>query len=113
MSDEYFLWKVTFSYDEPADFAPRLAKQTYTLIAKGKKEAESKAFADFKKTSIYEDLNLSRDGLVKTRAQQLKKQKIRLPYLTLGEDQEHFSIIPCLSRDHSSLEYIITERKGK
>ena len=53
MSDEYFLWKVTFSYDEPADFAPRLAKQTYTLIAKGKKEAESKAFSDFKKTSIY------------------------------------------------------------
>ena len=113
MTDEYFLWKVTFSYKTPADEAPYLATQTYTLVAKDKKEAESKALADFKETPAYADLNLSREDLVKTRVQQFKKQKIRLPYLTLGEDQEHFSIIPRLSSDHSSLEYLVAERKGK
>ncbi len=113
MSDEYFIWKVTFSYETPADEARYLAKQVYTLIAKNKKEAVSKAFADFKETPSYTDLNLSEDGLVKTRVQQIKKQNIRLPYLTLTEDQEHFSIIPRLSRNHSSLEYIVAERKGK
>jgi len=111
--DEYSLWKVAFSYESPGEHVGDREREIYTVIAQNKEEAESKALADFKETSAYIDLNLSRDGLVKTRVQQLKKQKIRFPYLTLGEDQEHFSIIPQLSRDHSSLEYIVTERKGK
>ena len=113
MTDEYFLWRVTFSYQTPGEMVHDLAKQTYTLIAKDKTEAKSKAFADFSETPVYTDLNLSREGLLKTRVQQLQKQKIRLPYFTLGDDQENFLIIPRISGDRSSLEYIVAERKGK
>ncbi|GEM_PF-6396189 len=111
--DEYFLWKVTFSYEPPSEHVGDRVREIYTVIAPNKEEAESKAFNDFKETSTYVDLNLSQEGSVKTRVHQLKKQKIRLPDLTLRKDQEHFSVIPRLSRDHSSLEYLVAERKGK
>ena len=113
MIDEYFLWKVTFSYQSPGDGIGVRERLVYTIVAQDKDKAKSKAFAGLSETPAYTDLDLSREGLVKTRVQQIKKQKIRLPYLTLGEDQEHFSIIPRLSQDRSSLEYIVAERKGK
>lgn len=113
MADEYFLWKVTFSYESPCDKVGVWERLVYTIVAPDKDKAKSKAFADFSETPAYTDLDLSREGLVKTRVQQIKKQNIRLPYLTIGEDQEHFSIVPRLSQDRSSLEYIVAERKGK
>lgn len=102
-----------FSYEAPSDFAGERDREVYTVPARDKGEAEAKAFNDFKETSVYAALNLSREDLVKTTARRVTKQKIILPQLTLEEDQANFEIIPKISADNSSLEYLVTERKGK
>ncbi len=102
-----------FSYETPKDLAGDRGRGVYTVPARDKEEAEAKAFNDFKETSVYADLNLSRKGLVKTTVRRVTKQKIALPQLTLVEDQANFAIIPKISADNSSLEYLVSERKGK
>ncbi|MDO8511512.1 MAG: hypothetical protein Q7S55_05095 [Nanoarchaeota archaeon] len=113
MTGEYSLWKVTFSYEAPGDHARNRERNVYVVPALDKDEAESKSLAHFSKTDAYTDLDLSREGLVRTTATEIKKQKITLPELTLAEDQEHFFIIPRLSTDGRSLEYLVTEKKGR
>ena len=113
MTDEYCLWKVTFSYKVPSDLSGDRGRDVYMVVAQNKEEAKSKSFAHFSETPAYEDLRLSREGLVLTTVTGIKKRRLTLPQLTLPEDQEQFFILPRLSADNSSLEYIVVERKGK
>ena len=113
MTGEYSLWKVTFSYETPGDSASNQDRKVYVVPAQDKDEAESKSFAHFSKTPAYTGLDLSREGLVRTTATKIKKKKVTLPKLTLPEDREHFFIISRLSTDGRSLEFLVTERKGR
>lgn len=113
MAGENSLWKVTFSYKSPSQYAGCLEREMYTVVAQHKDEAETKSFAHFSETLAYADLELSREGLVRTTVTRIKKRKLTLPQLTLAEDQERFFIIPRLSGDNLSIEYLVTERGEK
>ena len=110
MTGEYSLWKVTFSYETPGDHTSNRERNVYVVPALDKDEAESKSLAHFSETPAYHDLHLSREGLVRTTVTKMEKQEIKLPSLSLAEDQEHFFIVPRLSRDGCSLEYLVTEK---
>lgn len=113
IASRYSLWKVTFSYESPSEYAGVREREIYTVVAQHKDEAEAKSFLHFSETPAYTDLDLSREGLVLTMVTRIKKRKLTLPELTLAEDQEHFCIVPKLSTDSRSLEYLVTERKGR
>ncbi len=113
MTYDYSLWKVTFSYESPDDQAGARLREVYVVPARDKDEAEIKSFTHFSRTNAYTDLGLSREGLVRTTSAKIKKRKITLPELTLAKDREDFFIISRLSTDGGSLEYLVTERKGR
>ena len=114
MPHEYSLWKVTFSYETPSEYHYcERETHTYTVVAQHKDEAEKKSFARFSKTPTYTDLDLSREGMVWTTVTKIQKRKIALPKLALPEDREHFCILPRVSTDGRSLEFLVTERKGR
>lgn len=111
MTDEYSLWKVTLSYQVPIDLAER-ERTVYRVVAQRKDEAETKSLAHFSGTATYKYFNLSPEN-IQTTVTRTKKQKITLPLLTLEEDRANFEIIPKLSWDNSSLEFLVSERKGR
>lgn len=113
MVDGYYLWKVTFSYPSPEDRAGARLRKVYTVLARDKDKAETKSFAHFSETTTYTDLRLSREGMVQTTVTKIERKKIALPRLTLAGDRDDFSIVPRLSADGRSLEYLVTERKGR
>jgi DNA polymerase elongation subunit (family B) len=90
-----------------------MSQNAYTVVAQNKEEAEIKAYAHFSDTRHYDDLSLYIEGRVRTSVNKIKKRKITLPKLTLEEDRQNFFVLPKLSRDNSSIEYLIMERKGK
>jgi len=108
---EYSLWKVTFSYESPSDHVGDRERETYIVVADNKEEAQRKSFAHFSETSAYRDLPLSPE-LVQTTVTKIQKRKLSLPELTLEADQQEFVVIPRLSGDNSSIEYLVTERKS-
>lgn len=113
MVDQYSLWKVTFSYETPGERARNREREVYVVPALDRDEAENRSFAHFSKTPTYEDLGLSREDSVRTTVTKIKKQKIKLPPLSFPEDQENFCIVPRLSTDGCSLEFLVAERKGR
>ena len=113
MVEGYSLWKVTFSYETPGEEAYNRSRDLYTVVARDKDEAETKAYTHFSDTRHYDDLSLHVEGRVRISVNKIKKRKLTLPELTLEEDQQQFSILPRFSIDHSSIEYLVTEIKGK
>ena len=109
MSDEYSLWRVTFSYESASEHIGTREREFYIVPAKKKDEAEQKSFAHFSKTSIYTDFLHSQKELVRITTTRMKNSKITLPQLTLTEDRQQFLISPRLSSDNSSIEYVVHE----
>jgi len=107
MSNEHSLWRVTFSYDVPGDRAVNRDRTTYIVVGKDQKEAEEKSYADFCESIAHQYIH----GAILTTVTQIEKRKIPKPKLTLSEDKNHFMLFPRITGD--SLEFIVTERKGR
>lgn len=103
------LWKVTFPYETPGEYANNIQKSIYMVVAETAEEAATKALADFSNQPGYSDLGLSIEGRVKTTVERIIK-KIAVPDLTLPEDKEKYTIFPRISEDKSSLEYIVLQK---
>lgn len=108
MTNEYSLWKVTFSYEVPGERAENWERTVYTVVGADEDEAEKKSLADFSRSEVYQYIHAD----LHTTVTKIKKRKITKPELTLEEDQENFMILPRLV-DNNSLEFIVTERKGR
>jgi len=103
------IWGVTFSYETPGERVLNIAKTVYKVVEERREDAVAKAYADFSKTQCFSDLNLSIEGRVKTTANIITSSKIKFPELTLQNDQEEYKISVRISKDGSSLEYIVLE----
>ena len=108
MATQYSLWRVTFSYESPGEHAGARAREVYTVVARDGDEARSKSSATFIDTPAYASA-----AMIRTTVNRIIKRKLTLPELSLAEDRDHFAVVPRLSRDNSSIEYLVTERKGK
>ena len=94
--------------------ARALGRPFYRFSVGGlKDEAEIKAHTHFSDTEVYDDLSLHVEGRVHTSVHKIKKREIVSPKLTLEEDRDNFSLVPRLSADNASIEYLVAERKGK
>lgn len=105
------IWQITFSYETPSKYASNITKNVYNVVAATKDEAVAKAYDNFSKTPYFSDLNLSIDDRVKSAARKITSLKVKLPSLTLQEDQENYKISIKISKDRASLEYIVSKKK--
>ena len=105
------IWKVTFSYETPGERASNIAKNIYNVIAETEEDAVAKAFDSFSNTRCFSDLKLSIEGRVKSNAKKITGSKIKLPKLTLQDDQEKYNVSANILEDGTSLEYIVEENK--
>lgn len=106
----YNLYTVTYSFEVPGEIAGSREKDVYIVVDETAEKAQEKGYKHFVQTSIYRDLRLHREGLVRTSVRQIGNKKIKFPALSLTEDMEQFEIGVQVSEDKKSLEFRVREK---
>ena len=104
MKQKNSIWRVQFKFETPGECERNYEQAIYVVIADSKDAAHQKAYRHFSGMPEFKDLNLSSESIDAT-VSQLTGAKIKLPQLTLPEDQQ-FNISARIT-PKGTLEYII------
>ena len=104
MKQKNSIWRVKFKYETPGEYERNYAQAIYIVVADSKDAAYQKAYHHFSGMPAFKDLNLSSES-IDAIIFQMTGAKIKLPPLTLPEDQQ-FKISARIT-PAGTLEYIV------